>query len=208
MDGAPYINGLVRFVSDNGTLPEDASILCAECQLDHESFYDHFDSLEDLYHHTWLDVLESTLTVLAEDPQYPSFSIREKLLAFYFTQAEFLGQRREFVREMMKKARLKMIPDFLRPFKKRFDQFIIHLIDEGKGSGEVAQRLVPSKYYTYGFWVQQVFILRFWAKDSSAQKEKSDAAIEKAVNLSMDLIGPNAFDSVVDLGKFLIQNRK
>ena len=53
-----------------------------------------------------------------------------------------------------------------------------------------------------------VLITEILAADLQKSKsfEKTDAAIEKSVNLIMELMGKSALDSMFDLGKFLFQN--
>jgi hypothetical protein len=55
-------------------------------------------------------------------------------------------------------------------------------------------------------WWQMQFLLRFWAKDTSNEFERTDAAIEKAVNLSFDVLGKNLVDSTFDFVKFTFSN--
>jgi hypothetical protein len=43
--------------------------------------------------------------------------------------------------------------------------------------------------------------------DTSNAFEKTDAAIEKSVNLAMDLMGKSPLDAALDFGKFLFQNK-
>ena len=47
----------------------------------------------------------------------------------------------------------------------------------------------------------------FWKEDNSPGFEKTDAAIEKSVNLAFDLIGKGAVDSAIDFAKFMYQNK-
>jgi len=61
--------------------------------------------------------------------------------------------------------------------------------------------------YGEGLWIQALFVLQFWTKDESIGFEKTDAAIEKAVNVSFDLMGKSPIDSVLDFAKFLYQNK-
>jgi ubiquinone biosynthesis protein COQ9 len=49
--------------------------------------------------------------------------------------------------------------------------------------------------------------LKFWIDDTSNAFEKTDAAIEKSVNLAMDLMGKSPLDAALDFGKFLFQNK-
>jgi hypothetical protein len=58
-----------------------------------------------------------------------------------------------------------------------------------------------------GLWIQTLFILQFWANDDSKEFEKTDAAIEKAVNVAYDLMGKSPLDSMFDFAKFIFQNR-
>ena len=55
------------------------------------------------------------------------------------------------------------------------------------------------------FWQQMLFVLGFFAKDDTVDFERTDAAVEKAVTLSFDLVGRNTLDSAVDFVRFLVQ---
>ena len=44
--------------------------------------------------------------------------------------------------------------------------------------------------------------------DNSAGFEKTDMAIEKSVNTVFDVFDNTPLDSIIDLGKFLWQNKK
>ena len=44
-------------------------------------------------------------------------------------------------------------------------------------------------------------------RDESLNFERTDAAVEKAVTLSFDLVGRNTFDSALDFGRFLLHKR-
>jgi hypothetical protein len=50
-------------------------------------------------------------------------------------------------------------------------------------------------------------VLRFWAQDSSDGFERTDEAIEKGFNLTIDLMSRSAVDNAIDYGKFLARNR-
>jgi translation initiation factor IF-3 len=71
----------------------------------------------------------------------------------------------------------------------------------------VASRPLVMDRYADGFYMQAAFVLNFFVKDQSRGFEQTDAAIEKAVNTSFDLVGPSAVDSILDFAKFLYQNR-
>jgi len=49
--------------------------------------------------------------------------------------------------------------------------------------------------------------MNFWKNDDSKSFENTDAAVEKSVNLSLDLIEKGPLDSMLDFAKFLYQNK-
>jgi hypothetical protein len=81
------------------------------------------------------------------------------------------------------------------------------LLHEGRTSGEVASRPFLQDGYARIFMRQLQFILLYFVRDESANFERTDAAVEKAVTLSFDLVGRNTFDSALDFGRFLLQKR-
>jgi hypothetical protein len=97
------------------------------------------------------------------------------------------------------------MPHQLKGFKASFERFVESVLSQGKGSGEVATRPFLDKRYPQLFWLHMGFILLFWKNDNSADFEKTDAAVEKSVNLAFDLIGKGAVDSAIDFSKFLYQ---
>lgn len=208
IDKSVFFESLNSYIKENDELPADEHVLCDSSALELSSFYAHFQSIQDMVSDLWRFMIDETIGVLNEDVDYNNFSIREKLLAFYYTQMEFLNRFESIAKHSLSTNRLSIKPGILKDYKIRFDQHIVELVKEGQSSTEVAKRWVPSKHYVHGFWIQLQFILRFWARDESEDKEKTDAAIEKAVNVSLDLIAPGPIDSMFDLGKFILQNRK
>ncbi len=139
---------------------------------------------------------------------FKGFSAREKILAFYFTLLEELKSNRSYVLFQLEHSRkFELVPEYIKGFKAEFETFFDSVLNEGKGKGEVANRPILDKRYPQLFWLHLGFILLFWKQDSSAGFEKTDAAIEKSVNLAFDLIGKGAVDSAIDFAKFLYQNK-
>jgi hypothetical protein len=97
--------------------------------------------------------------------------------------------------------------DRLETFRFAFYDYIRDLIKEGYQTGEVKERKFISDQYVHGFWVQALFVLRYWIKDDSDRFEMTDAAIEKAVNLSFQLISTGTIDSILDFGKFVFARK-
>jgi hypothetical protein len=171
-------------------------------------FYQNFGSFAGLENEFWVDRFQKTLETLSSDDTYNTFSMREKLLAFYFTLFEMLSSDRSFILLILKDWKDKnLFPKNTEQLKKSFLAFINELIVFGIESGEIADRKYLTNKYDQGFWLQYLFVLRFWIKDASPGFETTDAAIEKAVNLSMEFIGRGPLETMMDFAKFLIHNR-
>ena len=53
-------------------------------------------------------------------------------------------------------------------------------------------------------WSQFLMILKFWAHDDSKGFERTDVFIEKNLRFGYELTNTNLMESMIDLGKFLM----
>ena len=200
-----YINYLLT----EGRQPASIYKFCLDNGMKEEEFYNHFGSFEALERNIWKGFIDKTIIRLQTDNSFNELSTREQVLAFYFTLLEELRANRSFVLQQLGNIRrLELTPGFLKGFKESFETFFENILNHGKGKGEVANRPYLDKRYPQLFWLHMGFILTFWKEDDSTGFEKTDAAIEKSVNLAFDLIGKGAVDAAIDFGKFLYQNKR
>jgi AcrR family transcriptional regulator len=200
-----YIDHLLN----HGQRPASVYKFCIDLGIKEDEFYDHFGSFDGLERKIWKAFIERTILRLKADESYTDFSSREKLLAFYYTFFEELKSSRSFILVQLQNHRkLELTPEFLKDFRQEYLAFVESILNVGKTNGEVAKRPYIDKQYPELLWFHMGFLLLFWKDDSSAGFEKTDAAIEKSVNLAFDLIGKGAVDSMIDFGKFLYQTKK
>jgi hypothetical protein len=81
------------------------------------------------------------------------------------------------------------------------------ILAEGMQNNEITERKFIDDKYVDGLWINFLFVLKFWIDDTSQAFEKTDVAIEKSVNLGMDLMGKGPLDAALDFGKFLFQQK-
>lgn len=197
------------YVLTEGKRPASVYKFAKENGLSEVEFYKHFASFLALEKAIWNEYILSVRSRMESDEAYPQFSAREKILTFYFSLVELLKAERSFVVHQLHEVKNPTnTPVFLRDFKHSFEEWITGILNEGKGTGEIANRPFLDTRYDSLFWLHLHFILQFWSKDESTDFEKTDAAIEKSVTLAFDLIGKGALDNAIDFGKFLFQNRK
>ncbi len=188
--------------------PTSIYSFCKILEMEEKEFYNHYPSFDRIDDEIWENFYHETITNLSSEKVYKDYSGREKLLAFYYTYIEVLKTKRSFVQLIVKKNRLfGPLSPFLKLTREHFNYFVKEIIGAGVAAGEVEDRkLLTDKYYL-GFWMQFIFVLDFWVNDTSDNFEKTDAAIEKAVNLSFDLLAKNPLDSLFDFGKFVFQSK-
>jgi len=199
----------IVYVSENNKQPKSVASFMETVGESEKTFYDHYGSFNNLEASIWRSLIEDTIEKMEAEEVYASYSVREKALSFYFTLIETLKEKRSFVKYCFKKRKreLKPTPSFLTEFKDRFYNFAHEILNEGMDTEEVISRPFISDRYADGLWIQVMFILNFWVNDRSAGFETTDAAIEKAVNVTFDFYGRTPIDSTIDFVKFVWQNR-
>jgi hypothetical protein len=193
---------------ENGKRPVSVYTFCQQLEVAERAFYDSYSSFDALEKDIWLSFFQDTLDQLKEDEIYRNYSSREKLLTFYFLWVQQLRDNRSYILQQKDKY---LVPglhlDRLESFRIAFYDYIRDLIKEGYQTGEIKERKYISDQYVHGFWLQALFVLRYWTNDDSERFEMTDAAIEKAVNLSFQLISSNTLDSILDFGKFMFARK-
>lgn len=180
--------------------------------LPEAEFYRYYPGFSAIDRELWADFGREARTRAAQESVWAGYGAREKLLAFYFTLLEILKQNRSYALQSLRRAQPDLpglTPKVLDDFRQDFETFVAELLREGRLSEEVASRPVVQEQYPRLFWQQAMFVLNFFAKDESVNFERTDAAVEKAVTLSFDLVGRNTLDSALDFARFLFQpNRR
>jgi AcrR family transcriptional regulator len=208
---APEMRILLAYMDHmllNGKRPLSVFKFCLDLGIKEEEFYQHYGSFEAVERQIWKSFIDKTLLRLNADESFQTFSSREKVLAFYYTFFEELKSVRSYVLLQLENyKRLELTPEFLKEFRKSYEVFLETILNSGKENGEVAKRPYLDSRYPQLFWLHMGFLLIFWKDDDSSGFEKTDAAIEKSVNLAFDLVGRGAVDSVIDFAKFLYQTK-
>lgn len=198
-----------EYVLTHGHEPVSIFLFTRELGLEEEQFYSYYGSFEGIDSVIWLEFMDQTIETVKKDKTYGSYSSRERLLAFYYTLMERLKKDRSYVKYIVntKIKRPEFPPAFLGKFRDRFISYVEELVREGVHQNEIVQRPIITNRYKDGLWIQLLFVIRFWLKDDSVNFEKTDAAIEKSVNLAFDFFASGPLEKIIDFAKFLYQNR-
>ena len=200
------------YVLRKNTPPASVFKLTQKLGIPEAEFYRFYPTFAAIDREIWADFGRQARAQASKEPVWPEYSAREKLLGFYFTLLEILKQNRSYALQSLRRSLDQMpvrglTPRVLDDFRQDFEAFVGGILKAGQNTDEVATRPVLQHQYPRLFWQQALFVLSFFAKDETVNFERTDAAVEKAVRLSFDLVGPNTFDSSLDLVRFLFQSR-
>ncbi|TGE15404.1 TetR/AcrR family transcriptional regulator [Hymenobacter elongatus] len=198
------------YVLRKGTPPASVFQLTSKLKIQEADFYRSYPNFDAIDREIWADFAREARQQAAKEPVWEQYGAREKLLGFYYTLLEMLKQNRSYALQSLRQSLKRMpglTPRVLDDFRQDFEVFVQDILQEGKRKDEVAVRPLLQDQYPRFFWQQALFVLGFFAKDESLNFERTDAAVEKAVTLSFDLVGRNTLDSALDFARFLVQRR-
>ena len=198
----------IKTILLEGSRPSSVFKFADDLGIPESEFYTFYSSFEAIENAVFEDMMAETLKSIRSDAAYAEFSAQEKLLTFYFAHLQVLKERRSLLAmkwpELKKRA---TTPDWLKGYKTAFRNYARTIIGDAIQSDEIKERPFLSERYDQAFWIQLMFVVDFWLKDTSSDFERTDAAVEKAVHLSFQILGDSTIDSIVDFAKFLWQSK-
>lgn len=191
-------------VLDHEKFPLSVYKFCKTNEIDEQDFYKLYASLDTIKHHVWQVFFDNTIDLLHKNKQYDSLTRKDRLLTFYFTFFEVLLLNRSYVLFALKGNESKMTTTGqLKNLRSSFKGFATELIEEGNDDKTLSVAKHPVGLFSEASWAQLMFILKFWLDDTSANFQKTDAAIEKSITVAFDVFDNTQLDAIFDFGKFL-----
>lgn len=193
----------------HGEKPTSVFAFCKDLKIKEADFYEYFNDFEQIADSFWIEKFKESREALENSAEFAQFTARDKFLSFYFSFFENLKNDRSYALLHLKNLTLKNLLEGqqMKELKKHYKSWAQQLIIDAKNRDEISGRSSISNTYDDLLWYQFLFLLDYWKKDRSRGFEKTDEAIEKAVNFGFDLMEKNAIDSAFEFGKFMFQNR-
>lgn len=203
------INAFMNEVLLNDKLPSSVYTFCNSLKIDESEFYKHFASFESLEEEIFKLFFENSLNLIQESESYDTYNSREKLLTLYYTLFETLTANRSYVVWSLKKAENLTITELkkFRALKREFTAFISTLELRLSNYEHSKIQRFSERSVSEATWLQLLITIKFWLDDTSPAFEKTDIYIEKSINTSFDIIDSSPIDSIIDLGKFIFNEK-
>jgi len=192
------------YVLEHETVPKSIYKFCKTNKIEETDFYGFFGSVDGIQKAIWNKFYTNTEALLLKNKEYDGFSNKDKMLSFFYTFFEMLTLNRSYVlftlredRNMMKNMQQ------LKGLRGHIKGFATDLIDDGNVDKNSKLTQHNPFIFSEGAWLQFLFVLKFWMKDSSPGFEKTDIVIEKSINTIFDVFDNTPLENIIDLGKFL-----
>lgn len=202
------VSAYMDYVLMTETYPKSVYKFCKEHKFEEQEFYEHFASFKNLETSIWSDFYSLTITLLHKSEDYQQYANREKLLTFYYTFFEMLTANRSYVLMVLSKYEMPLKNlEQLKQLRHDVKEFAKGLISDANEGKKIKALQKNEMVFSEATWVQLLFLMKFWKEDNSPGFEKTDMAIEKSVNTVFDVFDNTPLESIIDLGKFLWQNK-
>jgi hypothetical protein len=198
------LNAYIAHLEKTGKAYVSVRSLCLDLKIAEKEFYGEFPSLSAVEKHFWREWIEKIIDAVSSGKEWAAFSAKEQYLAFLFAFAGEALESRSLLEQRFSKLTLLCSPRVLEGLKDSFKDFAGGIIAHGMETGEIAHRGPLGNAYPEVLYIHWRLVLEYFLKDESAGFQRTDAFIEKTVELAFDLLRTQAIDSAADLIRFLL----
>lgn len=202
-----------NYVLRNNKKPLNVYSFCEDHGFSENDFYFYYANFEQLEADYLRFFMDRSIELIKEEETYEVEHPKHKLLSFYYTFFEQLTMNRSLIIYLVgsEKNNLQNIKK-LWSLKREFQLFIRSLgISEPLLTNTTESSAKVEKFRHKGieelYWGHFVATLKFWMDDRSSNFEKTDIFIEKSVDTSFEFLDVKPLKKLVDLGKFLFNEK-
>lgn len=202
-----------NYVLRNNKKPLNVYSFCEDHGFSENDFYFYYANFEQLEADYLRFIMDRSVELIKEEETYEVEHPKHKLLSFYYTFFEQLTMNRSLIIYLLgsEKNNLQNLKK-LWSLKREFQLFIRSLgISEPLLTNTTESSAKIEKFRHKGieelYWGHFVATLKFWMDDRSSNFEKTDIFIEKSVDTSFEFLDVKPLKKLVDLGKFLFNEK-
>lgn len=198
------------YVLKHDKRPTSIYNFCEHLKIKETQFYEYFSSFDQLEADILSKIVDNAVSLTKDgiEGEEGLKDSKNQLLTFYLTLTEVLKSNRSLVLFIIphQKMELKAIKTLLKS-KHSFLNFLDTLDLPLSFISFIPDVKIKEKAINNAAWLQFISILKYWLHDNSPGFEKTDIFIEKSLKLSFELSDSNVLNSIVDLGKFMINKK-
>lgn len=167
--------------------------------ISEKEFYKYFSSVDAVGRAIWSELFDKVQEELNQSEVYKEYGSREKILAYFFTFFDVALPEKAFMLKTYYK------PNIIEEYRKKYREYIAHLVEEGIEKQEIKERFTLSNYYPDAIWLLHLRLIYFWLHDHSENHVDTEKAIEVFSKVPLELMGENILDSMFESLKFTFE---
>ncbi len=194
------LEGYMDYTLEHEKRPLSVYKFCKTYKIKEGDFYKSFANLSQVEETFWKQLINSSFeTALKHCDENADSS--EKLLNFYYVLLENMNLNRSFILFVLegKEKLMKTLSIARKPLLEVFKA-----LNSNFKPLEIISDDLSAKVSDETLFLQFIAIVKFWTNDSSLDKEKTEALVEKSIRLLNDVNQSLPIDSFMDLGKFIL----
>ncbi len=197
------IDAYIDRLREHGSPPLAVYPFCKSLGIGEKDFFSVFPNLDSVEAAFWREQVIHVITAAESGTEWEGFTAKQRALTFFFAWFEHSLEIRSLILLRFSDLGAFENPVWLRGFNQAFRDFAKRTVNHGISTGEIMQRGKLTELYPDGILTAFRNLIDFNLKDDSRGFERTDACIEKSVQLAFELIRSQAFDSTFDLARFL-----
>ena len=198
------------YVLEHNKRPSSVYSFCKDLEVEETQFYDHFASFDQLESDILSRMVANAIALATKEAEdhLDLKDPKHQLLTFYLTLAEVYKSNRSLVIFILPQLKMEISTlKVLEKSKKSFLVFLNSLDISPDFMSFIPDANIKTKTLENVAWFQFVSVLNYWLKDTSDGFEKTDIFIEKSLKLSFEISDSNVLNTMVDLGKFMMNKK-
>ncbi len=191
-----------------GERPKTVYLFTQELGIEEADFYHYFSSLERLEQEYLVHFFEESLKLAQKIEGYSQMKTKEKLLNLYYIFFENLAMNRSLIKLLIasmpsKYKKLKALRNAHRNYTATLK------IEDWNWFEKLPEKLKSHREYSRQevLWLHFISVFKFWLDDDSPDFEKTDAYIEKSIDLGWEMAAHSWASKFLDFGKFIWQEK-
>ena len=203
-DKYAWVAAYKNYLLTKGELPVKTIELVDFAEQTFEQFRNCFTSLQQLETAVVLLYFKEAQDLLAADEQFEAYTAKEKQLGFLYVLIEKAGNDEAFLQEFHHQKR----------WDKSYAIRLMRMLNEQELAWGASDSRGAEKLGKVGINPKQMALINhalttlvFFLRDESADKQDTDAYIEKTTDLLFRLTDTSTIKSAFDLGKFLLSRK-
>lgn len=194
-----------KYLLSKGEIPSSFQQLMEFGQIDLAGIKTHFRSMTELETALLLLYFKQSDDLVNADETSATLSSKERHLAFLYVLVEKAGDDEIFLQEFLRHKRKD--PAFIKEFMAAINVQELEVLKGGGKIQEVFEKIKLNPKRT-ALINHALSVLYFFLNDRSAEKQDTDAFIEKTTDLLFKLTDTSTLSSLLDFGKFMASRQK